>query len=322
MIEELISVLMCAYNEPMEYICQAVKSITEQTYRNIEFIIIIDHPGRKDIASYLDRLKDERIRYHVNERNMGLVGSLNKGLQLCRGKFIARMDADDIAFPDRLQRQYEYTCRYDVDILGGQTVNIDEAGEKCGNILPPICDKFIKKYIGLGGGLPHPTWFVKNTVYRRLKGYRNIKSIEDYDFLIRAVLQGYQFGCLKQPCLYYRKNTRGISQNNKGRQRVASDVLRQQYKENRIMEIEEIQHILAGREREIQKSTRYYTVTRKVRIALKRHSIKDILPRDIVCAFSSKILYLDFLNKICMKVLFALEKIYMFANSFTKKYDK
>ena len=100
--EELISVLMCAYNEPMEYICQAVKSITEQTYRNIEFIIIIDHPDRRDIVLYLDGLADERIRYHINEKNMGLIASLNKGLQLCSGKLIARMDADDIAFPDRL----------------------------------------------------------------------------------------------------------------------------------------------------------------------------------------------------------------------------
>lgn len=320
--EELISVLMCAYNEPMEYIGQAVKSITGQTYRNIEFIIIIDHPGRTDIVSYLEALGDERIHYCVNERNMGLVASLNKGLELCNGKFIARMDADDIAFPDRLQLQYEYAYRHNVDILGGQTVNIDEAGEKCGNILPPICDIYIKKYIALGGGLPHPTWFVRQSVYRQLQGYRNIKSIEDYDFLVRGVLSGYQFGCLNEPCLYYRKNTNGISQNNKGRQRVVKDILRQQNRRKRLLTIEEIQNTINGREKEIQAVTRYYRATRKVRIALESRSAKDISLKDITCIISSNTLYLDFFTLIRVKRVFALEKIFIFAKSFTKKYDK
>lgn len=322
MIEELISVLMCAYNEPMKYICQAVKSITEQTYRNIEFIIIIDHPGRQDIVLYLKELKDERIRYHVNEKNMGLIASLNKGLQLCSGKFIARMDADDIAFPDRLECQYKYTCGHDVDILGGQTVNIDEAGEKCGGTLLPIYDKYIKKYIGLGGGLPHPTWFVKQNVYNELKGYRNIKSIEDFDFLIRAVLQGYQFGCLRQPCLYYRKNTKGISQNNKGKQRVISDILRWQYRKNTLLTIEEIQNAIILRKKEIQATTRYYKATRKIRIGLETRSTKDIFWEDVICIIFSRTLYLDFINKIRMKTLFALEKGFIFVNSFAKKYDR
>ncbi len=320
--EELISVLMCAYNEPMEYICQAVKSITEQTYRNIEFIIIIDHPDRRDIVSYLDGLADERIRYHINEKNMGLIASLNKGLQLCSGKLIARMDADDIAFPDRLERQYEYTCRHDVDILGGQTVNIDETGKKYGNIISPVCDQYIKKYIGLGGGLPHPTWFVKQSVYRELGGYRNIKSIEDYDFLVRGVLRGYQFGCLNEPCLYYRKNTKGISQNNKGRQRVVKDILRRQYKQNRCLPLEEIQSTIESRKREIQAATRYYRATRSVRIALEKCSAKDISVKDIVCIVSSKTLYLDFVNMIRVKMAFSLEKIFIFTNAFTKKYDE
>lgn len=320
--EELISVLMCAYNEPMEYIGQAVKSITGQTYRNIEFIIIIDHPGRTDIVSYLEALGDERIHYRVNEWNMGLVASLNKGLKLCNGKFIARMDADDIAFPDRLRRQYEYAYRHNVDILGGQTVNIDEVGEKCGNILPPICDKYIKKYIALGGGLPHPTWFVRRSVYRQLQGYRNIKSIEDYDFLVRGVLCGYQFGCLNEPCLYYRKNTKGISQNNKGRQRVVKDILRQQNRGKRLLTIEEIQNTINGREEEIQAVTRYYRATRKVRIALESRSAKDISLKDITCIISSNTLYLDFFTLIRVKRVFALEKIFIFAKSFSKKYDK
>lgn len=319
--EELISVLMCAYNEPMEYIFESVGSIIEQTYRNIEFIIIIDHPDRQDIVSYLDELEDERIHYHVNEKNMGLVASLNKGLELCSGQYIARMDADDIAFLDRLERQYTYICEHDVDILGGQTVNIDETGEKYGNIVPPISDVYIKKYIGLGGGLPHPTWFVKQSVYKELQGYRDIKSIEDYDFLVKGVLGGYRFGCLNEPCLYYRRNMGGISQNNKGRQRIVKNILRQQYKRNRMLGLEEIRNTISAKKKEITVTTRYYEATKNVRIAMENRSMKELSVKDIVCIVFSKTLYLDFLNMICVKEVFALEKIFIFANSFTKKYD-
>lgn len=319
--EELISVLMCAYNEPLDYISQAVTSIINQTYCNIEYIIIIDRPDRRDVEAYLDGLGDERISYYVNEKNMGLAESLNKGLQLCNGKYIARMDADDIAFLDRLERQYTYMQRHDVDILGGQTTNIDETGKSCGKTAPPIYDRYIRKYIGLGGGLPHPTWFVKQSVYRKLQGYRNIRLIEDYDFLIRAVTQGYRFGCLGESCLYYRKNNTGISQSNKGLQKVMSDILRRQYKKNKLLTIEELQNKVIYKKDEIQTTTQYYRATRRIRIALESHSVKDISMEDIGCVIFSKTLYLDFLNMICVKEVFALEKIFIFANSFTKKYD-
>lgn len=307
MAEELISVLMCAYNEPMEYISKAVTSIVEQTYRNIEYIIVIDRPDRQDIITYLDKLGDERISYHVNEKNMGLTASLNKGLQLCNGKYIARMDADDIAFPDRLERQYAYICMHDVDILGGQTVNIDATGEHCGKITPPIRDKYIKKYISLGGGLPHPTWLVRQSVYRELQGYRNIKSIEDYDFLVRGALQGYRFGCLNQPCLYYRKNTDGISQNDKSGQWVVGRILRKQYKEKRIWTMEEIQSTIDGMRKEIRKATQYYQATRKLRMSLKNRSAKGLTIENIACIMFSKISYLDLFNKF-MRELCMIQK--------------
>lgn len=318
--EELVSVLMCVYNEPLDYICKSVTSIIRQTYRNIEYIIVIDHPNRQDIVSYLEKIGDDRIHYYINEKNLGLIASLNKGLQLCHGKYIARMDADDIAFRTRLEEQYTYMRKHDVDILGGSTININEAEEKCGEITPPICDRYIEKYIGLGGGLPHPTWFVKQRIYREMQGYRNIKSIEDYDFLIRGVLRGYRFGCLEKACLYYRKNTNGISQNNKGKQKVVSRILQRQYREKKVLTIEEIQNAITESDREIQKTTQYYKLTRKMWLAMKNRSVKDIEIQDIISIIFSRALYLDIINKIQIKVLYVSERIFMFVNLHTKKY--
>jgi glycosyltransferase involved in cell wall biosynthesis len=99
----LVSVVMAAYNEEL-YISEAINSILEQTYTNFEFIIIND--GSSDMTERIIlSYGDERIKYLRNETNLKLIKSLNKGLELAKGKYIARMDADDIAMPERLETQ-------------------------------------------------------------------------------------------------------------------------------------------------------------------------------------------------------------------------
>src|SRR4030042_1971241 len=98
---------MSVYNGE-KYLKEAVESILNQTFRDFEFIIIND--GSTDgtgaiLASY--QQKDARIRIY-NQENQGLIASLNRGCQLARGEYIARMDADDISLPQRLQRQLDY----------------------------------------------------------------------------------------------------------------------------------------------------------------------------------------------------------------------
>ena len=112
-----ISVIMPAYNAE-QYISEAIESILGQTFADFEFIIIDD--GSSDstsgiIASY----KDSRIRYFRNEKNLGIVGALNRGLALAAGEYIARMDADDISLPERFQTQCAYMEKHpDVGVCG------------------------------------------------------------------------------------------------------------------------------------------------------------------------------------------------------------
>ena len=98
-----ISVVMSVYNEPVDWIRQSIDSILNQTFRYFEFIIINDNPEGisqkkmlKDFAA-----KDNRIKIIENEENKGLTKSLNIGISKATGKYIARMDADDISMPDR-----------------------------------------------------------------------------------------------------------------------------------------------------------------------------------------------------------------------------
>ncbi|HDL4956660.1 TPA: glycosyltransferase, partial [Mannheimia haemolytica] len=96
-----ISVVMSTYNEPVEWVEKSIRSILNQTYDNIEVIVICDNPDNKGIVDLLNLIKegDNRVVLHFNERNKGLIYSLNKAINLSSGEYIARMDADDISLP-------------------------------------------------------------------------------------------------------------------------------------------------------------------------------------------------------------------------------
>ena len=106
-ITPVISVLMSVYKEPVSYLCEAINSILNQSFRDFEFIIINDNPRSVEHRQILEdyRNTDPRIILINNLENIGLTKSLNIGLSFVRGKYIARMDADDISLPERFAKQ-------------------------------------------------------------------------------------------------------------------------------------------------------------------------------------------------------------------------
>lgn len=128
--QHLISVIMSVYNEEEGILRQAVESILNQTYPFLEFIILLDKPDNLDALSVLEgyREKDERVRILVNQRNMGLTKSLNKGIAQASGHYIARMDADDISSLTRLSDQLNFLESRNLDLIGGQMEYITEDG--------------------------------------------------------------------------------------------------------------------------------------------------------------------------------------------------
>jgi glycosyltransferase involved in cell wall biosynthesis len=131
-----ISVVMSVYNGE-KYLRQAIESILQQTYTDFEFIIIDDgstDSSREIIQSY----DDKRIRLVINEQNIGLTKSLNKGIRLAKGEFIARMDADDISLPQRFEKQVAYLDSHpEVGVLGTYANIIDHRGKIINNIIFP-----------------------------------------------------------------------------------------------------------------------------------------------------------------------------------------
>lgn len=205
-----VSVIMSVYNGS-RFLDSAIISILEQTYDNFEFIIIND--GSTDAS--LDIIRkyakaDSRIMVIENPGNLGLAASLNRGLAIARGKYIARMDADDIALKDRLKIQFDYLeDNPGIWLAGSSAQIIDEEGRLIG-ITNVIADpEKIKRRLLKGNCIIHPS-----IIFRNEKGFcyrEKALFCEDYDLYLRLTLKGKRLSNISQPLIQYRLSLASIS---------------------------------------------------------------------------------------------------------------
>ena len=195
---ELISVLMPVYNVKA-YVEEAVNSVLNQTYKNIELVIVDDASTDGTYEVLLDlQKKDSRICLYHNELNSKICKTLNKALKYAKGKLIARMDGDDISVPRRLEVLKGYLDSHpDISLVGSWNIAIDEMGRcispkkyPCGNIAIKKGNKFMSSVSHF--------WMARYEVYKELNGYRNIPYAEDYDFLLRGEINGYKYANVAQ----------------------------------------------------------------------------------------------------------------------------
>ena len=238
----MISVIMSTYREPLVYIKESTDSILNQSCRDLEFIIIVDAPDNNELISYLNNLsvQDQRVRVFINEKNCGLTESLNHAKRLARGEYIARMDADDISEPDRLEMQLRYLLEQNYDLVGCNVRDMDEKGELLsGHVTSlPTKDRTIKEYLKTNSSILHPTWFAKREVYD-LFDYIDFPACEDYEFLVRIALAGKKLGNLKEPKLRYRINSKGISAGRKVVQKTSQYYVRRNYCAGKVSSLDE-----------------------------------------------------------------------------------
>lgn len=236
------SVIMATYKESIECLKQSIESIINQTYNDFEFIIILDNPDNKEHIVFINDYvcKDERIKFYINDKNMGLTNTLNRGLKLAEGKYICRMDADDISELYRMEHQKKYLEENDFDLIGGISQMIDEDGNTIYSIKKvPTNFKKIKKCIKYNQVISHPTWFGKKEVFDKLNGYRNMPLCEDYDFTLRAILQGFKISNVNECVLKYRMTKDSISRSNLFEQYLFARYITKQYSEGKVSEVEE-----------------------------------------------------------------------------------
>jgi glycosyltransferase involved in cell wall biosynthesis len=170
-------------------VSDAVESILKQTFTDIEFIIVDDGStdGTWRILKNYATL-DSRISLRRNHKNLGVIETLNKGLFLARGKFIARQDADDISLPERLEKQVSYLQRHkDVGILGTGYYRLYSEGQSRLH-QPPLTDTEIRWRFLFGNIWPHPSVMFRRELFKNGEPfYRDFLHAEDYELWLRLL---------------------------------------------------------------------------------------------------------------------------------------
>lgn len=216
-----ISVVLPVYNGG-KFLNEAIESIISQTYDNFEFIIINDGSTDQSLNIINDYAAiDSRIRV-ISRENKGLVYSLNEGIDLAKGKYIARMDADDISLPERFELQYNFMEKHsDITILGTFIDAFGDDEETCIHIEKWFNEKINDKneHIKASRGcpVPHPTVMMK-TDFAKSEGYSDLyPTMEDYELWIRAISKGYKISNLDIRLLKYRVHSKSKSHTEKGK---------------------------------------------------------------------------------------------------------
>jgi glycosyltransferase involved in cell wall biosynthesis len=196
-----VTVLLPAYNAAA-YLREAVDSVLGQTFADFELIVIND--GSTDgTAALLVGYDDPRLRIVDNGENLGLIATLNKGLGLARGEYIARMDADDICEPSRFEKQVAYLDRHvEVGVCGGSIRYFGEAPDQA--VPYPVDHDAIEAEMLFGNSMAHPAVMLRRSfVEEHELAYRDFAAAEDYELWARAI-KLFQFHNLPDAVLRYR----------------------------------------------------------------------------------------------------------------------
>lgn len=201
---------MSVYNGE-KYLQEAIDSILGQTFKDFEFLIINDGSTDKT-AEILKSYNDPRIKIINNEKNIGLTKSLNKGLRLVRGEYIARQDADDISMPERLEKEVEFLEQNkNVGLVGTDYFMINEKGKvvhivKCLNGCRELKAKLLES-----NQFGHGSVMFRRECIDNIGAYREeFKFAQDYDFYLRIV-EAYDVANISEPLYKWRIDSKSIS---------------------------------------------------------------------------------------------------------------
>ncbi|MFA4994040.1 MAG: glycosyltransferase family 2 protein [Bdellovibrionales bacterium] len=203
-----VSVLLPVFNGG-KLLLRAVRSILSQSMPDFELIIIND--GSTDQALHdIRAMKESRVRIIGSNTRLGLVERLNEGIDAAQGRLIARMDADDIAFPRRLEMQRQFLDEHaDIDLVGCRAIvfrDLPDNARKIIGLLPFVAPhEEICAHPWRGFSLPHPTWMGRASWFRRFRyATPEVKGAEDQELLLRSYAES-RFACLEDVLLGYRQ---------------------------------------------------------------------------------------------------------------------
>lgn len=204
-----VSILMPVYNAE-RYLAQAIKSVLAQSFTDWELILINDGSIDKS-ESIIKQFEDDRIYYLKNTSNIGLIKTLNKGIDLCQGKYIARMDADDISHPDRLKKQVDFMENNPNYLMcGTDAAVIDNNNTRTGRIRNLTRNSLLKINLLFSTPFIHPSVMIKNEVLKQNKYDESYKHVEDFELWCRIAKLG-KIANIQKDLIDYRWHNTNVS---------------------------------------------------------------------------------------------------------------
>ena len=221
-----ISVVMPVHNAAA-YLARAVEGILGQTFADFE-MICVDDGSTDESPSILAAYDDARLRV-VTQANAGVIGALNAGLERARGRYVARMDADDLSLPQRFRRQVEFLDAHPgIAVLGTFATRIDAVGAPGEVIRTPVGPANIARCLAVRCPMIHPTVMFRREVYEALGPYPDAAHVEDYLYWMRASRR-FDLANLPEPLLQYRVHGAGVSERRRSEQMANHRMIRREF---------------------------------------------------------------------------------------------
>lgn len=204
-----VSVLMPVFNAE-KFLKIAIESILNQTYQHFELIIVDD--GSTDSSPNIVKSFDhEKIRYYKNDTNIGLIATLNRGINLCSGKYIARMDADDISLPTRLEEQVAFlNNNSDYVLIGSNTERIDSEGILIRKKKYYCEANLIRTKLFFKNTFAHSSVMIRKEIFDEFRYDSRYIYAEDYHLWIQLASK-YRIANLNKTLVRYRVHNESIS---------------------------------------------------------------------------------------------------------------
>ena len=214
-----VSVVMPSY-ESAPYFRSAVESILQQSERDLELIVVQELGARDGTEALLNEFDDERVRVVRNDTPLGLARSLNRGFAIAQGKYVARMDADDVSMPERLEKQADHLDRHpSVGVVGSAVQHIDDGGNVIRTRRFHTSPALVLWNMHFDCAMCHPATMFRRSVFEETGGYSpTARNWEDYELWTR-IMRRYSMSNLPDVLLDYRIHPGAVSVQKREEQR-------------------------------------------------------------------------------------------------------
>lgn len=246
--EVLVSVVMSVFNTKEEYLRCAIESVLKQTFQAFEFIIVLDLPTDNSATIVEEyQKKDNRIVIIYNEYNIGLTKSLNKALKIAKGKYIARMDADDISVPDRFEKQYYFLENNEkVGVVGGH-VYTGKQGTRYMTPWSKDPEETKIRMLFRNAGVPHPTAMFRKYYPDGTQVFYDESIVKSQDFALWSkYVRKSNIVVMEDVFLIYRIHENQISAKPSGQSMYSAIIVKKQMKDIFGIEDENLLNVVAN----------------------------------------------------------------------------